>query len=77
MKEIWYKIGVKLDFSIQWRLILLGFFSDSSNRISFLNELISYIAFKIYKYKMTCRYNKKREDKLDLMFYNEKCFIRL
>ena len=61
VREIWYKIGVILDFSIQWRHILLGFFSESSNRISFVNELISFIAFKIYKYKMTCRYNKKEK----------------
>ena len=25
VKDIWYKIGVILDFSIQWRHILLGF----------------------------------------------------
>ena len=75
VREIWYKIGVILDFSIQWRHILLGFFSESSNRISFLNELISFIAFKIYKYKMTCRYNKKREDKLNLIYYMKNALL--
>ena len=67
--EIWYKTSIILDFVIQWKHIILGFFYESNNKITFFNELISFIAFKIYKYKMKCRYNKTIEDKTGLLLY--------
>ena len=48
-------LSALLRIDIKWKHILLDFFNESSNKVIFLNNLISFTALKIYKYKMFCR----------------------
>ncbi len=75
VKDLWYKISAIVEFKVKWKHVMIGFFIENSNRTTFLNELISYVAFKIYKYKMTCRFENKRENKFDLSIYIRKSLV--
>ena len=64
--EIWYKTSIILDVVIQWGHIILGFFYESNS----LSEWTDFfIALEIYKYWMTCIYNKTIKDKTGLLLY--------
>ena len=57
---LWSDISVFLKFDITWKTIVIGFYDDVNEKTILLNNLISFIAFRIYKYKMFCRLNDKR-----------------
>ena len=44
-----------LKFDIGWKHIIIGFYEEINNKTILLNNLISYIACRIYKFKMHCR----------------------
>ena len=54
-KRIWNIVSFTLKFEVEWKHIVLGFYNSKSDYIDFLNYLISFIACKIYKYRMFCR----------------------
>ena len=45
----------KINFDIKWKDILIGFHHENNRKIQLLNNIISFVALKIYKYKMYCR----------------------
>ena len=56
-------------FPIQWKHIMIGFYHEKNSKTCFLNDFISLVAYNIYKYKMTARFEKKRENEFDLRNY--------
>ena len=57
-KNIWGKIQTLLKFDITWKTIVLGFYHELNTKTSRLNNIISFISYTIYKYKMKCKFNK-------------------
>ena len=55
IQNIWKIIGSVLNFEIQWKHIVIGFCLEFNDKVSMLNNLISFIACRIYKFKMYCR----------------------
>ena len=54
-KDIWRYTSDKVHFDITWKIIVIGFYSECNNTTYTFNNIFSFIAFKIYKYKMKCR----------------------
>ena len=59
-------LGLTLKFDITWKHIVLGFYHIDSEYIDSLNFIISYIACRIYKYKMVCRVEMLEETEFNL-----------
>ena len=54
-KSIWQKVNSFFNFDITWKIIVLGFFYENNEKVLLLNNLIAFITFIMYKYKMKCR----------------------
>ena len=52
---IWQVISLYFNFEITWKIIFLGFYIEVNAKTIRLNNIISFICYKIYKYKMKCR----------------------
>ena len=50
-----------MSIDIQWKHVIVGFFNERNKKCTSLNTLISYVAYKIYKYKMYCRQESLKE----------------
>ena len=61
-----------VNFDISWKLILCGFFTEVNKKTIIYNNMISFIAFKIYKYKMYSRVKNERETEYGLREYIKK-----
>ena len=48
-------------FDVSWKNIILGFYDELNDKTILLNNIISFIAYRIYKYKMFCRLDNNRE----------------
>lgn len=55
IKTILEKVSSFLKFDIAWKIIVLGFYNEISDKTLLLNNLIAFITFSMYKYKMKCR----------------------
>ena len=55
----WKMLSLVLSFKVQWTHVILGFYFEQNSKLCFLNTVISFLAFKIYKYKMYCRLQNK------------------
>ena len=64
-------MGITLKFEIKWKHILDGFYNADNKHIDFRNFIISYVACRIYKYKMFCRIDSLQETE-----YNVYCSVR-
>ena len=71
VQSLWYEMGILLNIRIQWKHLIIGFYIEKNDKTFFFNNFISFIAFKIYKYKMYCRIHNKTEDEIGL-----KCYIK-
>ena len=56
---------------IQWKHIVIGFCLEFNDKVSMLNDLISFIACRIYKFKMYCRL-----ELLDETEYTIRCHLK-
>ena len=76
VRKIWEYVEKIFHFYIQWKHIIVGFYHEVNTKTSFFNEFISSVAYSIYKYKMTARYEKKM--KVNLIYINMlKILLRL
>ena len=66
---LWKNLSSVLNFDVQWKHVVLGFYSERNSKIQFLNTFVSFIAYKIYKFKMFCRVTNKTETKDMLLSY--------
>ena len=55
VQNIWKILGVIINFDIQWKHVVIGFCLESNEKVSILNNILSFIACRIYKFKMFCR----------------------
>lgn len=54
-KRIWEKVSGILKLNITWKTIAVGFFYEFTDTTKILNNVISFVGYKIYKYKKKCR----------------------
>ena len=52
------KYGI-LKFDVSWKHIVVGFDHEMNEKAIKFTNLISFLALRIYKYKMRCRIEKK------------------
>ena len=45
-------LGIVMNFEIKWKHIVIGFYHEDNIKVKTLNNLISFTALKLYKYKM-------------------------
>ena len=64
--EIWSKASHSLKFNISWKNIVIGFYDEVNDKTVLINNIISFIAYRIYKYKMFCRIHNNPESYTDL-----------
>ena len=55
IQNIWKILSVAIRFDIQWKHIVIGFCLENNEKVSIFNSIISFIACRIYKFKMYCR----------------------
>lgn len=55
LMPLWRKISLILNIDVTWKLIVVGFIFTSNKNTFILDNTLSFIACKIYKYKMKCR----------------------
>jgi hypothetical protein len=70
---IWKSVSNYMGFNIQWKHIVVGFFSVRSETTVVFNLLLSFVALKIYKYKMFCRLENKEETSQALLYNLKSC----
>ena len=75
VKNIWTILGFILNFEVQWKHVLVGFYYEKSEKVSMLNNLISYVACRMYKYKMFCRLETLEESEYAIR-YNLKSSLK-
>lgn len=69
VKHIWQEVGNFFDFEISWKILVLGFHYENNIKTRRLNNIMSFICFSIYKYKMSCRINQERMSKENLKYF--------
>ena len=62
-------------FNIKWKHVVIGFYFEFNQNTNLLNNFISFIALKIYKYKMFCRIQNLQETEFSLTNNVKKCTI--
>ena len=55
--------------NINWKHVIVGFNYESNRTVITLNPLISYVAYRIYKYKMYCRLQCLDVTKYNILHY--------
>lgn len=55
IKPIWSKISQLIKIDIKWKMIVIGFIIFNNKYTFILDNTLSFLACKIYKYKMKCR----------------------
>lgn len=58
VNKLWKRVGIIfLRLTITWKTIVLGFHNDNNIHTIMFNNLLSFVCFTIYKYKMKCRFD--------------------
>ena len=71
VKPIWSKISLLINIEVTWKIIVIGFPAYCSKNTFILNNILSFIAYKIYKYKMKCRILNENVTNVSLL-----CFLK-
>ena len=68
IQNIWKILSAAIRFDIQWKHIVIGFCLEYNEKVSIFNNIISFIACRIYKYKMYCRLESIDESEYAIRF---------
>lgn len=71
VKQIWHDLNNALNVTVKWKHVVIGFYVETNPKVLLYNTIISYIAFKIYKFKIGCRIKNECQDS-----YNLKQFVK-
>ena len=72
---VWKMLSLVLSSEVQWKHVILGFYFQQNSKLFFLNTVISFLAFKIYKYKLYWSLQNKAEQESMLMSYVKNILI--
>ena len=68
---IWKKVSDILNINVTWKVIVIGFPAYCNKNTFIFNNVVSFVAYKMYKYKMKCRVLN------DIVTYNGLlCFLK-
>lgn len=68
---IWKKVSEILNINVTWKVIVIGFPAYCNKNTFIFNNVLSFVTYKIYKYKMKCRVLN------DIVTYNGLlCFLK-
>lgn len=70
-KIIWRHLSSVLHFDIQFKHVIIGFYFKRNVKTHFLNKILSFVAYYIYKFKMFCRSQNKTETRHMMVPYIE------
>lgn len=70
---LWRKISQILNIDVTWKLIVIGFIFTSNKYTLILDNTLSFIACKIYKYKMKRRILNEHVSSEDMRCFFKKC----
>lgn len=62
VKQIWSKLCTIMQLDIVLKHIIIGFYFQNISKVQFFKNIISFVAYRIYKLKMLCRFEKKNEN---------------
>ena len=65
-QEIWKKASECLKFSVSWKTVVVGFYDKVNDKTVLINNSISFIGYRIYKYEMFCKIQNKAESYTDI-----------
>lgn len=71
-QPLWKKISEVLNVNVTWKIIVVGFPAYCNENTFVLNNVISFVAYKMYKYKMKCRVLSENVSYNGILFF-EKC----
>ena len=68
VKHIWSTLSTILvfGFKIQWKHVVVGLYLEDNTKTEVLNTTISFVACKIYKFKMYCRLESLEEREIEI-----------
>ena len=66
VKNIWLIVENILGFTIQWNHVVVVFFLENNEKINLFNNMISFVACRIHKYKMYCRLEGMNEHEIGI-----------
>jgi hypothetical protein len=66
VQSLWKLLSLYLNVDVQWKHIAVGFYFEKNRKTLDFNFIISFIAFKICKYKMYCRLEKKDKNEFEI-----------
>ena len=70
VKDIWLILDTVLNIDITWKHILLGFCNECNENVIFLNNVISFVALKIYQFEMFCQLEQLDESEhINIQFH--------
>lgn len=58
-----------MQLDIVLKHIIIGFYFQNNSKVQFFKNIISFVAYRIYKLKMFCRFEKKNENYQNLRKY--------
>lgn len=58
-----------LKIDIKWKHVIIGFFHELNRKVITLNTLISYVAYRIYEYKMYCRLSSLDKTNYNILYF--------
>lgn len=67
VKKIWNIVSIILHFVVSWKHVIVGLYKEINNKVIVYNNVISFVALRIYKYKMWCRINDDIEKPEDII----------
>ena len=63
--RVWKSLSQIFNFSVLWKHVIVGFYEESNSKTIFLNTINTYISYKIYKFKMSCRIQNLEQRRLN------------
>ena len=70
-------ISTVFQFDIKWKYIVLGFSNDINENNIVYNNIISFIACRIFKYRMKCRIENREESERNTHYHVKSEFCSL
>ena len=73
VKNVWNTVANILKIDLRWKHVIIGFYHENNSKVKLLNNVISFVALKIYKYKMYCRLEQIVESERHISMHIKNC----
>ena len=73
VRNVWNAVANILKIDLRWKHVIIGFYHENNSKVKLLYNVISFVALKIYKYKMYCRLEQIVESELNISMHIKNC----